>query len=233
MTTKHCMLLGFAALLLLLPTAGWSDHHEIPESGFLDDYSQLEPMPGREGAHTYTAPGFDPKEYGKFIFESIEIWIDPESEYKGIQPDKLKAVTDAFYKEIVKALGDDYPVVEKPGPGVIVARIALTNVKVIKKRLFKPYSILPVGAITTGAKKAAGQDIRLEQAFLEAEMLDSESGKRLRATLDTRAGEKLRKKIEKEKEGPETSWSDIKKTLAFYAAGFKETLDAARGVAKH
>ena len=207
-------ILGLA--LVLLPLPALADQHE-EYSGFLEDYSELKPVQDREGVVAYTSPDWDAKKYNKFMIPPMEIWIHADSEYKGVQPDKLKAISDGFRKILVDALDDGYPIVEEPGPGVAVLRIALTDVRLLKKKLMKWYTFTPVGAVATGAKKAAGKGVRLVGASFEGELLDSQTGKRLRAAVDTVAGEKMRKKIKKEKENPETSWGDVEKTLKFWA----------------
>ncbi len=231
MRSSKRILQAIGLALALLPFPALADQHE-EYSGFLEDYSELKPMMEREGVLGYTSPDWDPKQYNKFIIEPIEIWIHPDSEYKGVQPDKLKKVSDSFYKIMVKTLGDDYPVVDEPGPDVMVLRIALTNVHIIKKKVLKWYSFTPAGALATGARKASGAHIRLASASFEGELLDSQTGERLRAVLDTSAGEKLRKKIQEGKEGADTSWGDVEKTLEFWAKRAKGRMDAARGITR-
>ena len=229
MSIRKWTLSAIGLALVLLPISALADQ-QVEYSGFLEDYSELKPMPDREGVLAYTSPEWDPKTYDKFMIPPIEIWIHPDSEYKGVQPDKLKALSDGFRKVLVEALGDAYPVVEEPGPDVVVLRIALTDVMIIKKRVLKWYSFTPVGAVATGAKKAAGKGIRLQGAAFEGELLNSLTGERLRAAVDTSAGEKLREKIKKGKEAPDTSWNDVEKTLKFWAKRVRERMDAARGI---
>ncbi|MCZ6779900.1 MAG: DUF3313 domain-containing protein [Acidobacteria bacterium] len=231
MRSSKRILQAIGLALALLPFPALADQHE-EYSGFLEDYSELKPMMEREGVLGYTSPDWDPKQYNKFIIPPIEIWIHPDSEYKGVQPDKLKKVSDGFRKILVEALGDDYPVVEEPGPDVVVLRIALTDVRIIKKKVLKWYSFTPAGAIATGAKKAAGAHIRLASASFEGELLNSQTGERLRAVVDTSAGEKLREKIKKGKKSPDTSWSDVEKTLKFWAKRVRERMDTARGITR-
>ncbi len=123
---------------------------------------------------------------------------------------------------------DGYPIVDEPGPGVAIVRLALTNVY-LKKKKWKAYHYTPFGAAGKGVQKAAGKNVALATAHLEIEMLDSQSGQRLQAGVDLQAGEKLREKIEEEKKNPETTWADVEKTLEFYAKRLRQRMDAARG----
>jgi hypothetical protein len=221
------MVLAIALIAITLPgVSGAAD--DVKFSGFLDDYTALKPDAEREGLLVYTSPDFQPRNYSRFMFTPIEIWADPGSEYKGVQPDQLKKITDGLLEVITKEIGDGYPIVDKPGPGVAIVRLALTNVY-LKKKKVKWQHYTPIGAISKGVQKAAGKNVALTTAHLEAELLDSQSGQRLRAGVDLQAGEKLRKQIQKGKKAPETTWADVEKTIEFYAKRFRKQLDAARG----
>ena len=221
------MILAIALIAIILPGVSWAAD-DVKFSGFLDDYSALAPDPERDGLLVYTSPDFRPRNYSQFIFTPIEIWSDPDSEYKGVQPDQLKKITDRLRDVIIGELKDGYPIVDKPGPGVAIIRVALTNVY-LKKKKVKWYNYTPVGAVSKGVQKAAGKNIALTTAHLEVELLDSQSGQRLKAGVDLQAGEKLRAQIKKGKKRPETTWADVEKTLTFYAKRFRTRMDAARG----
>ncbi len=204
--------------------AGWPQC-----SGFFSGCKGFTPDPDRPSVFIYTAPNYHPRNYSRFIFPPIEIWIDPDSEYKGVEPDQLKKITDGLLEVIIDELKGDYPIVDKPGPGVAIVRIALTNVY-LKKKKVKWYNYTPVGAVSKGVQMAAGKNIALTTAHLEVEMLDSQSGERLKAGVDLQVGEKLREKIKEGKERPETTWADVEETFEFYAKRFRQRLDAARGM---
>ena len=222
------IILAIALIAIILPGVSWAAD-DVKFSGFLDDYSGLTPDPERKGLLIYTSPDFHARNYSRFIFPPIEIWIDPDSEYKGVQPDQLKKITDGLREVLTDALKDGYPIVDKPGPGVAIVRIALTNVY-LKKKKVKWYNYTPVGAVSKGVQMAAGKNIALTTAHLEVEMLDSQSGERLKAGVDLQVGEKLREKIKEGKERPETTWADVEETFEFYAKRFRQRLDAARGM---
>ncbi len=225
-TTKK-VIFSIAILVLLLSSRAWAA--DWPEcSGFFSECKGFTPDPDRPSVFIYTAPNYHPRNYSRFIFPPIEIWIDPDSEYKGVQPDQLKKITDRLLEIIADALEDGYPIVDKPGPGVAIIRMALTDVY-LKKKKWKWQHYTPIGAAAKGVEAAAGKNVALTTAHLEIEMLDSESGKRLKAGVDLQAGEKLREKIEEGKKHPETTWADVEETFEFYAKRFRQRLDAARG----
>jgi hypothetical protein len=158
------------------------------------------------------------------MIDPMEIWYAPDSKYKGIKPDELKALADAFRESLVSALEPTYPVVSKPGPDVLRLRIAVTNVYVKKKKK-RLLSFTPIGLVVTGAQALAGKNISLVDATIEAEMLDSQSNERLGVLIDRQSDSAEKKKKKKMK----TSWENVQKTLQFYAERFRSRMDAEHG----
>ena len=67
--------------------------------GFLTDYSKI-PSTGDDGAYRYRDPAADFGKYNKLLVDRIKIWFKDDSEYKGIDPEELKQLTDYFYGAI-------------------------------------------------------------------------------------------------------------------------------------
>jgi hypothetical protein len=188
-------------------------------SGFLDDYSGLRPDADRPGAMVHRAEGASLAKYGKVAIAPIEIWLAPDSPYKGISPDELKLIADQFRVQLRKALEPDYPVVESPGPDVLGLRLAIANVRMAKKeRSLLNYT--PVGFAVYTVKDAAGANVALSDATIEAELIDSASGKRLGILVDQ----------QKTTARGAPSWESLDATLAFYAQRFRARLDADHGL---
>lgn len=189
------------------------------ESPFIEDMPQLAQDPQRPGAMIWEKPGFDRAAYSRVMIEPITIFISPESPYKGVKADDIKALSDSFNEVVVKTLEPDIPVVSQGGPGVIYIRAALTDVKVAeKKRGLLGYT--PVGFVVTSAtRSAAGGKLTLKDATLEVELFDPVSGERLGVLVD---------KAPKEADDKEMSWEAIDKTLEYYATRFKSRMQAAK-----
>ena len=185
-------------------------------SGFLHDYSNLKADPDRKGAMRYVKEGADLGKYNKIAIAPIEIWYHPQTKYKGISPNDLKVLADSFRELIVEALEPDYPVVGSAGADVLVMRIAITNVK-MKKKKKSLLNYTPGGFAMYTMKGAAGKNIILEDAVIEAELLDSTTGELLGTLVD-------RQKATAKKGKP--SWKEIEKALSFYAQRFRQRMDA-------
>ena len=197
-------------------------------SGFLEHYPKFQ-VNEKTGAEIWFKSNekgvYVLKPYHKIILSPIEIWLNNDSSYKGINPDELKAITDYFANSIKKQLGSMYPVVTEPGPGVLHLRIAITNVN-RKKPKRKWYGYIPVALVVEGGKKAAqsaaGKSVDLIEATIEMEALDSLTEERLVAAIDTRKTEKIKAKKD------DISWKPIEEILDYWAGRIRNRLDESR-----
>lgn len=204
----------FGGLALFAPTTQ-------AVSRFLDEYPTLQKDADRPGALIYRKEGVSLKPYTKVYLDPILVWYHADAEYKGIDPNELQVVTEAMRAIIVDTLEPDYPVVSKPGPGVLRVRLAITDVQA-QKRKKSLLRFTPVGMVVTGAKMAMGADsnVDLTEATIEAELLDGQSGEQLAVLVDRLndgVGENKASKI---------SWDAIQASLEFYAKRFRSRIDA-------
>lgn len=217
MNTLRRIKISLIALAILFLSAGMAMSGQ-EFSGFLEDYPALEKDADREGALIYRKPGTDLKVYTKIMIDPVEIWYSPKSKYKGINPDDLKILADTFRNAVISALEPAYPVVGKPGPDVLGIRLAITNVSVKKKRRGL-LGYTPIGIVAGGVKRLAGvsKSIILQDATIEAELLDSQSNERVGVLIDKLSvTEEMKKK---------RSWEDIVATLDYYATRFRARMD--------
>ena len=213
-----CFLLSAAALGLLLPSTA----HAANYSMFLEDYP-MTPDLDRTGAMIYRKPGFDVGAYDKVMIEPITIFIHPNSKYKGIKPDEMKTLTDSFYNALVDALEPDYPVVSKPGAGVILLRLAITDVS-LKKDKLRVLDFTPIGAVFKAGKVLLGKNISLTDAVVEGEMIDTLTGEVTGVFVDAEPY------MVDEKAKP--SWKAILQSFKFYGERLRQRLDEAHAGSK-
>lgn len=187
-------------------------------SPFIDDMPPLAADPDRAGAMIWQKPGLDRAAYTRVMIEPVTLFVSADSEYQGLDADDLKALADGFRETVTRTLEPDIPVVSQKGPGVLYLRVALTEVKVArKKRGLLGYT--PIGLVARAAKEAvAGPSVSLRDAVLEIEMLDSVSGERLGVLVDKAP----------KGSAEEVSWEAISKTFTFYAERFKSRMKAAQ-----
>ena len=109
---------------------------DIQDSDFLTDYSKLQQSSDQYMDHSYLVQGAEDRmvNYTAVIVDQPEIFIAPNSKYKGMKPDDMKTLADAFRTSMTQALAQDYMIVEQAGPNVLYVRFALSNLQLKKKK---------------------------------------------------------------------------------------------------
>ncbi len=210
-------LLPFLVTIFLLSASSVISAGE--NSGFLEDYSALKADPDRKGAMIYRKDGADLSKYDKIVIAPVEIWYDPKTKYKGISPDDLKLLADSFRGLVVKELEPEYPVVDSRGEGVLWARMAISNIS-MKKKKRSLLNYTPIGFGLYTLKDVAGANIKLEDAVIEVELLDSVSGELLGSLVDSQKATAKKGKA---------SWAKLEEALTFHAQRFRARMDAEHG----
>lgn len=152
-----------------------------------------------------------------------EIWLAPkDAAYQGINPDELKNITDYFHLVLHEHLDKKYPFVKIAGPETMTLRIAITNIK-RKKPHMKWYNFIPIALVAEGGtalvREVTGKTLNVYQASLELEALDSLTGERLVAAVDTHESHKIKQSKEEDK------WRGITEVLDFWAATIRDRID--------
>ncbi len=157
-------------------------HADAPaESGFLDDYSKLEASSQLEGTFIYARPGYEDivKDVTAIIIPQPEIFIAPDSKYRGLKADEMKEIADLMRSALFLAFEGGYQIADSSGPNTIVYRMALTNLH-MHKRPRRLFQYLPPAYLATAAKRKLLDDMAKNIVFAEAvyegEITDAISG---------------------------------------------------------
>lgn len=223
-------ILSILALLLLLPVlAGAQGTEDPPEeastaaepSGFLGDYSDLEPHPKKgEDLLVYRKAEGVLAHYDQFLIENPLIYFRPDAKGVGVDPEELKMLADFLRQAVVEQLDKGgYRIVEEAGPGVLRVRSAITDVNPVN-----PAS--NIGSKVAGAALGVGllvPRVDLGGASIEVEMLDGESGERVAAVVAQRRARRLGGLIKGSKR-----WGDVKAAFKSWAKMFRKRLDQSR-----
>ena len=192
-----------------------SAENDVTYSGFLDHYPDLEQDPDGGGGLRYDKAEIDHCSYDKIMIEPIEVWMAKDSKYRGFSPDVLKAVTDELFRSLVINLEPDYPVVGSPGQGVVVIRLAITDVHGGRsKRGLLGY--LPLVAVT-GAVTGRYRKVNLTDATIEVEVLDAQTWDQLGVLIDKLPISKVA--------SDQNPWEQIIQALHSYAESFRSDID--------
>ncbi|MCH7822685.1 MAG: DUF3313 domain-containing protein [Proteobacteria bacterium] len=186
---------------------------EMIYSGFMTDYTQLEKITDGSMDYRYVAPGAMDKlaQYNAVMIDQPEIFIANDSPYRGVKPKQLNALADGLRAAIAGALSEDFYVVDTPGKKVLYLSVALTNLKLTKKKK----SILgytPAGLVTGAVRGAATSNIakkaNLQGVVLELEAFDSITNERLVAIIDSRGSDAKNT----------SSWEELEELMAIYGS---------------
>lgn len=216
---KLFVILLFCSTMIGCAASGMKD---VTQSGFLGDYSELKPGKDDEAALLYINPATDFKSYDKVAFQRIRVVLKDDAEEKEIDPAMLTELTTYYQEALLNEVKKSYKIVDKPGPGVMVIRVAITGVRPSSPVSNTMSTLIPIGMAVAGATKAAsGDNLGTGEAATEIEIIDSQTGERLGAAVDRRQGGKSAFR---------GKWEDTKDAFDYWAERVRKRLDEARGM---
>jgi hypothetical protein len=214
---KILMTITAALTFVLLGCATTTQTMDVTESGFLRDYSKLQPGKKGEAQLRYVNPNADFAKYDKILMDPIAVYAAKEnSDLSKLPQAELQDIVNYLDATVRDQLSADYKFVDKPGPGTMRLRIAITEVKGANVALSAGSTVLPIArAVSAVSKLTTGTYTGVARSSVEMELLDSETGERLFAGVDERAGGRLTgfKK-----------WEGIQKIYDYWAKSLRERL---------
>ena len=189
-------------------------------SGFLGEYSQLRQGQGREPLLIYFNPAADVRDYDKILIDPVVGYLGKGSRLNRLAPQDRQALLDYFHATLREQLGQDYAIVDRPGPGTLRLRIAVTDARGTKPVADTLSTVVPVGlAISALERVALGKTLTTGSVRIEAEALDAETGARLAAMVDERVGAKITGRLDKW-----SKWQDVRDAFDYWGAHMRGTL---------
>jgi hypothetical protein len=192
-----------------------TDSKRLTQSGFLSDYARLKPNPAVGGIECWRDPNLDPKKYDKVLVSRILVTLkpgNPEVKEDPIDPTDLKTLTDYFHDSLVKALKPQMAVVDKPGPGVVVMRIALTDLvpTTVTDSLagtLIPYAFIAEAGSGAATGRPAGSTPYMGETGMEMQFRDGATGNIIAECRDTQIGRKYAADINAGAVGTAQTWA--------------------------
>ena len=148
----------------------------VTTSGFLGDYSQLEPWEGNKNIMEYQKPGVNWKQYKRLMVDPIVVDYHPSTKSRRVKPHELVKLTDFFHEKIVKAVDDAYPVTNTPAPDVLRIRVCITDIDPTNT------------AVNVATSVAVFVPLDMGGAAIETEFIDSVTNERVFAAMEQRKG---------------------------------------------
>ena len=216
-TIKTKVLTTSLSACLLFGLVGCATTRQVRDqerSGFLGDYSMLRQGVGLEANYIYIDKSVNWAKYTKIWIKPIELWKsdDPQAPLGKLDKASQLLLVEEFYAAMYEALTNNFQIVNHGGPDVLVIHAALTDGRPSRPVLDVVTSVyLPLKLVSYGKRLITGTDIGVGLAMVEAEFLDGESGRRVAAAMDARAGTKaLRSKLR-------STWNDVKLAFDWWA----------------
>jgi hypothetical protein len=188
-----------------------SDPTRLTKSGFLSDYDRLAPVGWTDGIECWRDDQVDLKRYDKVLISRMTVTLKPDQQ-QGIDPTDLKALTDYFHASLTKSLTPQVQVVDQPGAGVLVTRIALTNLvptevsRSVAGTLI-PYAFVAEAGSGVATGRPAGSTPYLGETGMEMQFLDGASGAVVAECRDTQIGRKYAADMDASAVGAAQTWA--------------------------
>lgn len=191
-------------------------------SGFLEDYSILEPGRGsNDAALSYVKPGARLGRYEKVLVDPVIVYYGVGTDLHDIPDEDLQTLANHLWSALVTHLEDDYTLVERPGSGVLRVQVALTQVRTSDVAMNTISSAMPIRPVSDLKWLATGTQAFVGSAGIEARIVDAESDELLVAVVDRRQGGKRL-------EGVDSEWSDVLGAFDYWAQQLELALAEAR-----
>lgn len=160
-------------------------------SGWMQDYSNLAPFKSPSGATAmrWISPDLKPGQYQAIMIDPVTYYPAPQTGSQ-VSMKTLDAIPDYLEQAVRQSVGRVLPVVQRPGPGVLRLRAAITAVETPTEGL-QAYEVIPIALVFAGASTAAGTRDHNTLVYLEAVMSDASSGKLLGKVVRKGIGQPL------------------------------------------
>lgn len=215
---------AFGLAFLLGGCAATEQVRDVERSGFLSDYSLLEPGGEGQAALRYVNPDARFGAYDKILIEPVTIWASESSSLNEVSEEDRKMLVDYLHTALSNALSQDYGIASQPGPGVMRLRVAITEARKAPVVMSTVSNVVPQMLLISNLKKmATGTQAFVGDAAVEGELLDGVTGERLAAFVDKRSGGKSVERI------GAGAWEDYKNACKVWAELLATRLAESRG----
>ena len=167
-------------------------------SGYLGSYSGLQEVPGSHGTrYRWVSPELNPKKYHAVLIPDVVFYPEPQPTAR-VSQQTLDEIQKYATTALRRATAQKTKVVNTPGKGVVVIKVAITAVAHQEKGL-APYQYVPIAFVVTTASRAATGTPDEAKLIMEGQATDSLTGVILGKAVRTGTGKELAKAASGEK----------------------------------
>ena len=202
--------LAVLAIMLMLVGCGSSRRaNEVEPQGFLGDYSMLTAGDEGQAVLRYVNTSAEWARYDKVLVEPVVVL--GSSGTRDIPEEDLQTAANFLYAQLRQELGQDFELVDAPGPNTLRVAAALTDAEPANQTMVVVSNVVPLAMATSGAYEyITGNPTFQGQAAAEAKVTDAQTSELLAAAVDKRTGGRTLSSAE-------TSWTDVNNILAYWA----------------
>jgi hypothetical protein len=215
MKAPNLYILSIVTLLCACSTTTAPKAESVQFSGFLGNYDGLQAGGENLALHSYMKPGLSLAGYSHIMFDEPEFLLSEETRQKTDDED-LAAVL-AIAEKSMEGFRGVVQVAEEPGPGVLRVRWAITDLKPASKGNIVTGLIPQARMVSTVLGKGTDTHLFVGKIGIEAEVVDSVSGERLIAGVDTRVGANAIRNVG-------STWGDVEDAFKFWTKRFAGNL---------
>jgi Protein of unknown function (DUF3313) len=217
------LLVTVVALVGLVTIGGCATTRQtrsVEKSGFLGDYSQLREGGSGQAQLVYIKPGVRWAAYDKIVIEPVTLWT--EEAVANVPPEDQQLLADYMDASLRNELQKDYKIVDRPEPGALILRAAITDTKGARMVANTVSKVIPqLRLLTTVGGLAADTQVLVGRAGVEAELLDGVTYERVGAAVDRRAGTKALR-------GGISTWADVQNAFDYWSERLRARLEELR-----
>lgn len=187
-----------------------SDAKLDTRSGFLTDYARLAPVQGGDGIRCWRQANANWRGYDKILITRMQVTLKP-GQVKSIDPADLRALLDYFHNALARDLKPQFQIVDKPGPAVLVMRVALTDLTPTRVTDSLIGTATPYGFVAEIGSGAAmglpgGATPYLGETGIETQLRDGATNAVVAECEDTEVGRKYAADLNASASGAATAW---------------------------
>jgi hypothetical protein len=128
----------------------------------------------------YRAPNVDARQYTKFMIDPVSVYRGTDADWGGATDQEIQQMAQFMRSELVRALGDRYPIVTGPGPGVARIRLTLAGLENNTAVVAPVSRVMPAGLVVNVTNAAVGKSGTFTGSVtISGEVVDSSSNKSL------------------------------------------------------
>ncbi|TFW31189.1 DUF3313 domain-containing protein [Massilia horti] len=211
-----------AIVVTLALIAGCQSTPPAQPSGFLGDYSQLQPAPDRVGVMLYVDRNFDFRPYTKLRLLPPQVLVTPVPGEPPPDPAVIARIRTQMHESLQRYLAPTYQLVDQAGPDVLTVRSAITGLEAATPPKHA-IDVLPVKALVNRGREAVGTAPHVAEMSGEVEVL-APDGKRVIAGTASRKGD------QRLPQGDQITWESLASITDYWARNVRKRLDQLRGV---